>query len=516
MSHLVPRDYQLRAVDDLSRELTRNPILVIPTGGGKTFVASLLIDQLRLRTLWIAHRRELISQAAQRLTACGLRCGVIAAGYPEQRSAPVQVGSIQTLVRRQLPPADLVVVDECHHARAGQYRKVLDEYPGIPVVGLTATPFRLDGKGLGDVGFGAIVVAAWPDELVAQGSLVEPVVYAPAVPDLAGVRMHHGDYSEAALHDALDRPHLVGDIVETWRRLAAGRRTVVFAVDVQHSQHVVSEFGRAGVRAEHIDGSTSVTQRDATLHRLRIGYTTVVSQCMVLTEGWDLPALEVAVLARPTASLCLHLQQIGRICRAAPDKTGALVLDHAGNHLRLGTMTQRLEYTLGDVESASRRRGAEEGEPRMKRCPQCYLIVSPSAQECSCGYQWPAPERSIEHVDGELQPFAAPTRTSVPFAEQRQAWLALQAQREHWAKSIGWAKWTFKQRFGFWPLLAGEDLVDPQSAGHGARVLWLADLIQTARRKSYKDGWAKHAYFREWGRWPTKQEWVEAERRTVA
>ena len=507
------RDYQLRAIDEVSRQLMSNPLLVLPTGAGKTFTCAALVQQLGMRTLWIAHRRELISQAAQRLTACGLTCGVIAAGYPERRSAQVQVASVQTLIRRAMPPVDLIVIDEAHHARAGQYRQVLDNYPGVPVIGLTATPFRLDGKGLGDVGFGAIVVAAYPDELVAQGTLVEPIVYAPDVPDLAGVRMHHGDYSEKGLGDALDKPKLVGNIIETWQKLASGRKTVVFAINVEHSQHIVSEFQRAGVKAEHLDGSMSLVQRDAVLHRLRIGYTTVVSQCMVLTEGFDLPALEVATLARPTASLCLHLQQIGRICRAAPDKTGATVLDHAGNHLRHGTMTQRIEYFLDDVETTNKKRDREAGEPVMKRCPKCFLLVPPATRECECGHEWEIAAPSIETVDGELKVFTAPpTRDAVPFELQRQAWEAIEQQREHWGHAAGWSIYRFRARFGFAPIVVDGQLVDPSRAGSSTRIARLRELIAVGRRKGYKPGWAKFMWKNEFHRFPNASEWAEAER----
>lgn len=499
------RDYQRRALDDALSALDRRPVLVMPTGAGKTVTAVELIRSLgsTTRVLWLAHRRELIQQAAAHLIRLGLRCGVIMAGQTPDPTAPVQVASIQTLARRRPPPAELVVLDEAHHASARTYQRVLSRYEAVPIVGLTATPFRLDGRGLGDI-FGALVVAAYTDELVADGTLVEPIVYAPAVPDLRGVNVDRGDYNQGVLGRAINKRKLIGDIVETWLARCNGRRTVAFAVTVAHAQAIAAEFRAAGVRAEHLDGTTSKPQRDAILYRLRTGYTDVVTNCSVLTEGWDLPGLEVAVVARPTASLCLHLQMIGRIMRCADGKAGAVVLDHAGNHHRLGMVTQRVPYSLDD--RAVTHGAAANAEARSKRCPDCYLVCAPHVTECSeCGHRFVG--KVPEAVAGELVRFggaaAAPSPRPRPTLEQQQAaWDALESQRTALGYRAGWSYHRFNDRFGFRPLVHDGVVCDPETCGPEVRRAVHRRMLDTAVERGYKPGWAAHQYRAVFGEWP--------------
>jgi superfamily II DNA or RNA helicase len=159
---------------------------------------------------------------------------------------------------------------------------------------------------------------------------VPTVYYAPSEPDLRGVKTQAGDYQINQLAKRMDRPDLIGDVISTWHRYSQRRKTLVFCVDVPHSIHVKDEFVRSGVRAEHVDGSTPKAERDAILGRLASGETEVVTNCMVLTEGFDLPAIGCIVLARPTKQLGLFRQMAGRDLRPAPDKDNLILLDHAG------------------------------------------------------------------------------------------------------------------------------------------------------------------------------------------
>lgn len=496
---MILRDYQREAIDRVRERLAHRPVLVSPTGSGKTLMAATLVREIGRRTLWLAHRRELISQAAERLRALGLRCGTIQAGdvyYPEM---PVQVASVQTLVRRAAPFADLVVIDEAHHARAGTYRKILGAYPDTPTVGLTATPFRLDGRGLGDI-FGEIVIAAWTDELCAAGTLVDPVVYAPDLPSMRGVRMQVGEYNPTGAFQAM-RGKITGHITRTWLDRAQGKRTVAFAVNVEHSREIVAAFRARGVAAEHLDGSMSVPERDAVLARLRDGRTRIVSQCMVLTEGWDLPALEVAIIARPTASLCLHLQTIGRIMRVADGKAGAIVLDHAGNHLRHGRVTDRWTVTLDDQVRVV---GTErvEGEPRMRRCPACYLVVDPGTAECpSCGHVFRTQTPGVEG-SGELVEFRGAPRAAAGWPE-RAAWYAREEERRAaLGYKPGWVAVRYRETFGDWPLVVGGRLVNPQESTDEQRRAVFVELVEKGRARGYKPGWVAHQYKARFGAWP--------------
>lgn len=498
---LTLRPYQEDAIRQTIAALDRNPVLTMPTGAGKTVVGATIVERLGGRTLWLAHRRELITQAFGRLRSLGLYCGVISATHAEDRFAPVQVASVQTLARRLKPRVDRIVIDECHHAKADTYGDILAEYPGLPVIGLTATPFRLDGHGLGDI-FGEIVVAAYTDELCAEGTLVEPIVYAPDLPDMSAAKMQHGDFNGRDAFRAMDGPKITGHIVETWLEHARGRRTVCFAVNVQHSQKIVEAFRDAGVPAEHLDGSLPGPERDRILARLASGQLSIVSNCMVLTEGWDLPALEVAIIARPTASLCLHLQQIGRIMRAADAKAGALVLDHAGNHLRHGFVTQRIEYSLDGVK----RKRAAAGEAPLRRCRNCFLLVPLGAQACpDCGWVFRS-DAEVPDVagPGALKKFTGAERPDAPFAERAAFYAVCEAKRAAWGYKPAWSAVQYRNRFGVWPQVAGGRLVDPEHATVDQRREIYLQLVGVGRKKQVADPlkWAAGVFKGKFGVWP--------------
>jgi superfamily II DNA or RNA helicase len=305
------RPFQGEVVDQIEREIEGGKLLLVsPTGSGKTIMASELIRRLvakHRRVLILAHRREIIQQTSRKLFANGVRHGIVMAGDSLLRPMePVQVASIDTLRARALntevmplPLADLVVIDEAHHARAKTYRRILEAYPGAMVLGMTATPCRGDGRGLGNI-FERMVECPQVAELIDLGFLVRSRVYAPVDPDLKGVRTQSGDYVINQLSARMNTDQLVGDIATHWLRYGERRRTVAFAVDVAHSVHMRDEFVRAGVHAEHLDGTTPITEREAILGRLESGETELVTNCMVLTEGWDLPAIGCCILARPT------------------------------------------------------------------------------------------------------------------------------------------------------------------------------------------------------------------------
>ena len=493
------RDYQARAVEQVLQKIGRRPILVSPPGSGKTTMATEIVQRLGMPTLWLAHRKELIDQAAARLAAHGLDVGVVMAGCQSDPAAQVQVASVQTLARREAPPAGLVVVDECHHAAAETYQAILDTYGDAALVGLTATPFRLDGRGLGDL-FGELVVAAWPDELCAAGVLHKPRVWASKAPDLRGVRVVAGDYSVGALAERANTAELHADIVETWKKRAAGKRTVVFAVDIEHSQAITEAFRQAGVAAEHLDGGTARAERDAILDRLARGKTLVVSNCMVLTEGWDLPALQCAVIARPTASLNLHLQMIGRVMRACDGKDGAIVLDHAGNHHVHGLVTRRLDYTLGDGKVGF-------SEPLgLRRCSDCGLLFETGERRCpECGWE-PQGEgrkrrRLAIHGEGELAEF-----DDSSFDYRRQVWVQIEAQRQAAGYQAGWSYYRFFERFGVAPIVAGGELVDPSAASPAQKAEVYREFLRIAATKGYKPGWAAWRFRDAFGHWPRRGE----------
>lgn len=431
------RPYQQRALDSLrlAYKRARSVLLVMPCGAGKTTVFVEAARLAKVPVLILVHRKELIEQASARLSASGIPHGIIKAGYKEDRSQRIQLASVQTLARRAKPPAGLVIIDEAHRCLADSWLALLDQYPQAWILGCTATPYRLDGRGLGRV-FQEIVVGVTVRELIEQGLLVEPRVLAPPPPDLTGVRVIGGDYAIEQLEERMGR--LTGDIVDHWKRHAAGRATVVSATTIAHSRAIVAAFQAAGVTAEHIDGDTAEADRAGALSRLARRETLVLSQCAILTEGWDLPALEVAILARPTASLCLHRQIVGRVMRVCDGKDGALVLDHAGNHLRHGLVTEEVTLSLSDKVKRT-------APAPLKTCPDCYCVCFAGAKQCpECGHVFEVKGREgVEVVDGELVEFKRPAMLDV--------YRAMIAQANKRGSRLGAARYRFKEKFGCWP-----------------------------------------------------------------
>lgn len=448
------RDYQAAAVEACRRAARSRPVLVAPTGSGKTVMGCDIVKAAVAkgrRVLWLAHRMELIDQAVERLVREEVYPGIIMAERKTTPAAFVQVASIQTLARRSLGTwePDLIVVDEAHHARARTYRKALDRWPKAFLVGLTATPFRTDGRGLGDV-FGAIVVAATCDELCDQGHLMEPRVFAPPGPDLRGVGKKGGDFNPDQIARLMDRPSITGDIVATWRKHADGLKTVAFATSVEHSRNIVQAFRDAGVTAEHLDGETPKTERARILADLRSGALTLVSNCGVLTEGWDLPALACIIVARPTASLGLHLQIFGRVMRPLDGKVGAIVLDHAGNTKRHGLPTDPLTYSLSDDVKK------KDDDPRTtKTCPVCFAVVKIHLSVCPrCGSAFvPVPRDGPEVKPGELSEVkkGGPLYPEATVEEKRASYATLLATASEKGYLQSWAGMRFMRLFGAWP-----------------------------------------------------------------
>ena len=394
------RSYQVEgdaAVQAVRAEDPRARVLAVaPTGAGKTtlFGHWVLAEVARGgRCLVIAHRTELIAQARARLIAQGLPASDVGVVMGDGRMivdgrvmqcarplAPVQVCSIDTLRRRQLPRGvTLVVVDESHRSLSKSYRDVINAYPDAFVVGVTATPYRGDGRGLGDV-YQRLVVVTSPRALMAEGYLSEPRVFShPHRADVSKVKTIAGDYDQEKLAEECDKAELLGSIVEHWKAHLSGVRTVAFAVNVKHSMHTVEQFAAAGVPAEHLDGETPGDQRAAILRRIDRGETLVVSNCGVLCEGWDQPSVKGCILARPTKSRALYVQCAGRVLRPWQSAT-PIILDHAGCVLEHDLPHADRELTL---EGKKRR---AKSNIAVKDCRQCFGMIPSNAKICPyCG-----------------------------------------------------------------------------------------------------------------------------------
>lgn len=463
------RDYQEAAIQGLRDAVlggARSPVLVAPTGSGKTVMAAAIIKVAvgyGNRVLFLAHRRELIEQTCQKLHDVGIDAGAILAGHTPQASAMVQVASIQTLAGRairgasmSLPPAQLILIDEAHHATATTYRRIVQAYPDATVIGLTATPCRGDGRGLGRV-FDALVKAPDIADLTALGFLVPAKVYAPNKPDLTGVKTARGDYVQAQAEAAIDKPKLVGSIAEHWARLANGRRTVLFAAGVQHSLHCRDELRRVGAMAEHIDGSTPLDERQAILAGLASGSVDVVCNAQVLTEGWDSPATACVILARPTRSLVLYRQMIGRVLRPAPGKTEALIIDHAGAVFEHGLPDEPIAWTLDPDKRAEQpqQTARQQGQaPSLLDCPECHAVRMGGKPCPVCGWTPRRKAEAFETADGLLGEVAkdrARKSGSLSHDDKARWHRQLVYYGQERSYKPGWAAMKYKEKFGSWP-----------------------------------------------------------------
>lgn len=304
------RDYQDTIIDQVRVKLrTRRRVLVqLPTGGGKTVVGGKMIESAAGKghsCLFTVHRRELIDQTVETFNDVGIRHGVIAAGQPYQVLERVQVASIDTLKHRinkgaNLFPPKFIMVDEAHHVGAAGWKSVLASYTDAYIVGLSATPERLDGKGLDDV-FEDIVIGPSTGWLIQHGFLSDYRAFAPGVaPDLAGVHVKMGDYVKSEASAAMDKPTITGDAISHYQRLASGQSAVCFCVSIEHSKHVAEQFRQAGIMAWHLDGGTPYGERAEAIRAFRNGEIKVLTNVDLFGEGFDLPSLVASILLRPT------------------------------------------------------------------------------------------------------------------------------------------------------------------------------------------------------------------------
>lgn len=429
---------------------------------GKTVTAAELVRSAVAkgsRVLVVAHLKEIIDQTSAKLDAYAVPHGVIQASHWRRfPDLPVQIASVQTLVRREFPPAELLVIDEAHHARAGTYGKIIEAYPKAPLIGLTATPWRGDGKGLGEL-FDAMVVAATPAQLIEQGHLVRFGGFSFELPDLSGVRQKGSDYDEIQLEMACNKARIVGGIVDEWLAHAGGVRTICFAVGVAHSLSIVERFRQAGVAAEHLDADTPKPEREAILARLAAGTTRVLSNVGILTEGWDCPSAACCILARPTKSLVLYLQMVGRVLRPHPEsgKDRALLFDHAGAMLEHGLPDEPRDYSL----EADVARGKRDQAHGVVQCPppcgRVYPATDPCCPECgalNARQRRPGDaEREVEEVQAQRKLAIDEIRSirNVSVRTQAAEYKRLLKLAEAKGYKTGWAAHKFKATFGDWP-----------------------------------------------------------------
>jgi superfamily II DNA or RNA helicase len=425
------RPYQQTAVDEIRKKFTaghKSVLFVLPTGGGKTFTFSYIAHHAATkgnRVLIMAHRQELVMQASLSLAMIGVKHNVVAstnvlASIKVQQvrefgkcfvdyASNVWIGSVQTIVRRlhKIPSFSLVIPDEAHHATAGQWKEILNYWPRARVLGVTATPIRGDGKGLGSK-FGGIfdtmVLGPSVQELIKLGNLVPPRIIAPEEKlDLTGVRRTAGgDYNQKQLAEILykERPSIFGNAVAHYRKWADGKKCIVFCASVAAAQAQAEAFNAAGYRFRSLDGTMEDADRRLVVAQLRDGNLDGITSCDIVSEGFDLPALEVAILQRPTQSLGLYLQQVGRVLRPSLGKTHGLIIDQVGNTIEHLPPHWPREWSL---EGVVQKKGASAVPlVRVKVCPDCFSVHKPMPVCPVCGREYKAQVRDIDQKDGAL------------------------------------------------------------------------------------------------------------------
>lgn len=403
------RPYQLDLIERCRvayRSGKRRVCLQAPTGGGKTVIFSFVSKSAvskKLHVLVLAHRSEILDQIEATLRKVGVPAGIVRANQHNPCLNGVTVASVQTLVRRfdRVPTPDLVIVDECHHAVAGTWAEVFAQYPKANFLGVTATPERLDGRGLGEM-FDELIVGPSVQQLMDQKFLATPRYFAPAnTPDFSNVKISMGEFNRQQMAEMMDKPTITGDAVEHYRKHLNGRTAVAFCISIEHADHVAAAFNQVGISSAVIDGTMKPDQRRSLVEDLAAGRLKVMTSCELISEGFDLPSVNGAILLRPTASLALHLQQIGRCLRPKPDGSNAIILDHVGNIARHGPAEEPRDWSLD-----SRKRKPRQPNEEQKTCKQCFCVYI--GNQCpNCGNQPKGEAREIECVHGELSEDAA-------------------------------------------------------------------------------------------------------------
>lgn len=462
------RPRQSQAILDLRRAYkskSRAPILVAPTGFGKTATSVAMIQssiQKGLRVWFMAHLKEILNDTAARLSEAGVRYGYIWSGHLADRRQQVQVVSVHTAVNRldRLEKPDLIIVDEAHLAVANSYQTIFEwckagprfyQPGGALLLHLTATPRRLDGRGMGEVA-DVIVPTCSTKDLIDEG-LLAPVRYlTPGAPDMSGTRRVAGDYVASAVSDIMSKPAIVGSVLDHYMELGRGRPGLGFCADIKSAHTYAERFKAAGLRAMAISGDDHPDERDRALREIQNGKLDFVFNCKLWVAGVDAPALSYIADLAPTESLTRYLQGLGRGLRTCDGKDDLMYADHAGNLARHGNPLMAREWSL-DADP-DKKKGASRAEVPEKKCPACFASVHAASTHCICGHEFVVQGREIDEVDGVL--------SEVDLADA-----AFQAERER-----------------------------IQRRREQGRAKTLEDLIALGRARGHKrpELWARHVY----------------------
>ena len=401
------RYYQINVLNELRDSIKKGakaPLLVLPTGSGKTVIFSELAKELvslNKKVLIVVHRRELVKQACQKLDFINQTYGIIASGFKPDIEKNLQVASVYTLFRKVVSEKDffipdIIIFDEAHHVAAGTWIKIIERYKEAVKVGVTATPIRKDGKPLGKF-FDKLIQGVQVEELVSNNYLCEHKVFAGTqIPDLSNLKVRRGDYQAKDLEKIMDKPIIIGDAVQQYKKHLLGKPAIAFCVDIAHAKKVHKKFIEKNINAELLTGEMSMQDRDQVLNNLKNNKTQVVISVDVISEGTDLPCVSGAILLRPTQSKALYIQQVGRVLRPEKNKV-AVVLDHVGNTYRHDFIDIRRNWKLNfDVEQEKK-----IGKSIYITCKNCNFIFKQQKACPNCGLE--LTKKELITIEGELK-----------------------------------------------------------------------------------------------------------------
>jgi DNA repair protein RadD len=389
----------VKEIETLWKNKINSVCLQLSTGGGKTRIIRTIVDnhsQSKKIIYVIAHRSTLIKQLSAELDEAGIKHGIIQSGYPYIKYR-VQVCSIQTLSRRleKLPEAEMIIIDECHHAKSNTYNSVIKKMPNAKTLGVTATPQRLDGKPLSDI-FQKLVIGPPMRELIDNNYLSEYDYFAPDVLDMAGVHKRGGDFVSSESEKKVNTKQIIGSVLAHYKKYADHKPAIACCVSIAHAESVAKQFVEAGYKARAVHSKQDQKYIDESIEGLKNGTVEILCQCELLGEGVDIKGAVAIIMLRPTASLTIFLQQIGRILRFFKGKK-AIILDHVGNWERHGLPDDPREWGLNGIKK-------DTGESKYKRCPDCLHPVAKSARVCPhCGHQWTETADAVERIPEEKE-----------------------------------------------------------------------------------------------------------------
>jgi len=401
----------------------KRPLLVAPCGFGKTVLFAHIAKKTfeKGNTVIICtHRQELMNQICKTLDMINVSHETITAGKFDCFDKAVKVASIQTLVRRleKINAPTLLIFDEAHHVLSKTWQKIILHFASSKVLGVTATPWRMNGSGLGEI-FDCMVLGPTAAQLMDRGRLASPIYYAPPeAVELDDIRIISGDFDKGEISRRMDKPHVTGDAISHYKRICLDVPAVAFCATVKHAENVAKDFRESGIAAESIDGNDRL--RKQKIQDFAEGKIKVLTSCELISEGFDLPAVTAAIMLRPTASLAMWVQQAGRALRAAPGKDRAIILDHVGNSLRHGFIEHITEWSLDGIKNEKAK--DKDDIPQYRRCKNCFIVFPTYKKICpECGGEPALTRKELKKIEGELRAMEAAKIKTAAAKERKQA-----------------------------------------------------------------------------------------------